>query len=80
MYQGRVKNIFVLLTSKYSIRPICRLNMDPEKFNNNAKMGEFDYLRLLKRRKIRREREEKTYFGNLTFLYWIETSSLQMQL
>jgi hypothetical protein len=55
--------------------------MDPEKFNNSTKMGEFDYLRLLKRQKIRSERERgKNILGNLTFLYWIETSSLQMQL
>lgn len=36
--------------------------MDPEKFSNNAKMGEFDYLRLLKRQKVRGERGKK-HFG-----------------
>lgn len=48
MFQGRFKKqtYFILLASKYSIPPIFRLNMDPEKINNNAKMGEFDYLRL----------------------------------
>jgi hypothetical protein len=35
----------MLLTSQYSIRPICRLNIHTEKFSSNAKTGEFDYLR-----------------------------------